>query len=1015
MVKAKKLAIAEEESKRDDTFDIASTLEAEHSDEPQIDESRYERTDEYGNVIDASNDDDADIDHLPDDDGEGRDHVNGDEGGGVPLLNPKQLKSLDNKAEQLRRPTQHMKCDDRGERFPIGEVDVKGAKAVAAIDWLINRRSLWVGNKSVESHDHLAVELNGKAPPRPNTFTKRENWKKYHSKGKETDPWGNIQTILPFITASGGIISFQANSAATRAAVGELVSAFIKSGGKRRPIVQFTSAVNPETGESFPVFRIVGFVEVNEDLSFLRETADAERSGIYRTGRNEMDRIRERLRAERLALKQGEPFPLCCAQWERRMPDSISDYSLEDIARILGGDVHGSGAGRYAMVPGPGHSAKDRSLRIDLGPQHPDGFLVYSHAGDDHRVCKDYIREKLSLPAFPKANGERRPAKKLRETVPPIQEPKPIPQSIDGLTPDERLEAAMSGASPSALSPEHVPGLKFVEAYPYPDASGKVTYQNCRYLKNDGAGPKTFRPWHRANGKWRMGLTGIEQIPHRLDEFAKHPHAPIVICEGEKDANNVRNLGYVATNVAAGWWQKSAKYFSDREVTILADFNKAGTIRALEAANALHGVARSIKMIFLPGQDGSDGNRDVSDWLKNPGNDANKLAEIYNHAPLWSPGDVVERFAAAELVVPGNESDTPPAAPLKLTYFDDCGAFIDKHEIFKNLLAIGETSGWIGPPGSGKSALLTEVSIHCVREREWRGFKYKAKRPLSVLILALERADLYKRRLHAYSLRDKMTGLPIAVAGAVVDLLNPACVEIIVSTAREVEKKFSRPVGLIVLDTYAKGIAASGGDEDKARDQNRAAVHLREIHSRIPVHIALVGHTGKDESRGARGSNAHLGDVDLMNQINSDTEIKVVEVTKANDAPMGIIAGFKIESFDLGPDSDGDPRQTSILDSNQYLASKKAKRREPTGKAKAALHSLFETIADGKIIPKPNDPHVPKGVTSGTSLSHWKCDALSRGILNREGNHREEFKRIHVTLQNLGLIGVWEDFVWPVT
>ena len=269
--------------------------------------------------------------------------------------------------------------------------------------------------------------------------------------------------------------------------------------------------------------------------------------------------------------------------------------------------------------------------------------------------------------------------------------------------------------------------------------------------------------------------------------------------------------------------------------------------------------------------------------------------------------------------------------------------------------------------------------------------------------------------LHAYSLRDKVKGLPIAVAGAVVDLLNPACVEIIVATAREVERKFSRPVGLVILDTYAKGIAASGGDEDKARDQNRAAVHLREIHARIPVHIALVGHTGKDETRGARGSNAHLGDVDLMSQLNNEAEIKVVEITKANDAPMGIIAGFKIELFDLGLDEDGDQRQTSILDSNQYLASKKAKKREPTGKAKAALHSLFETIADGKIVPTPNDPHIPKSVTSGTSLSHWRCDALSRGVLSAEGNSREEFKRIRVTLQNLGLIGVWEDFVWPVT
>ena len=136
---------------------------------------------------------------------------------------------------------------------------------------MIIQRTLFVGGKGVEAHGYFLTELKGKAPPRPNTFTNRARWKEYHKQGKETDPWNNIQTILPFKTASGGIISFQANSAATKTAIGELLAAFIESGGKRRPIVQFTSDENPETGQSFPVLRIVGWADVNEDFSFLRE------------------------------------------------------------------------------------------------------------------------------------------------------------------------------------------------------------------------------------------------------------------------------------------------------------------------------------------------------------------------------------------------------------------------------------------------------------------------------------------------------------------------------------------------------------------------------------------------------------------------------------------------------------------------------------------------------------------------------------------------------------------------
>ena len=48
----------------------------------------------------------------------------------------------------------------------------------------------------------------------------------------------------------------------------------------------------------------------------------------------------------------------------------------------------------------------------------------------------------------------------------------------------------------------------------------------------------------------------------------------------------------------------------------------------------------------------------------------------------------------------------------------------------------------------------------------------------------------------------------------------------------------------------------------------------------------MVGHTGKDESKGSRGSNAILGDVDVMVTLSGD-HIRTATVTKANDAPEG--------------------------------------------------------------------------------------------------------------------------------
>jgi hypothetical protein len=108
-----------------------------------------------------------------------------------------------------------------------------------------------------------------------------------------------------------------------------------------------------------------------------------------------------------------------------------------------------------------------------------------------------------------------------------------------------------------------------------------------------------------------------------------------------------------------------------------------------------------------------------------------------------------------------------------------------------------------------------------------------------------------------------------------------------------------------IFDTFAKLIAFGGGDEDKAKDQGAVFANIQLIKNEIDAHIALIGHTGKDEKRGSRGSNAILGDVDLMINITGDG-IKTAKITKANDGPEGLLFSFKSEVHELGIDEDGD-------------------------------------------------------------------------------------------------------------
>ena len=87
-------------------------------------------------------------------------------------------------------------------------------------------------------------------------------------------------------------------------------------------------------------------------------------------------------------------------------------FDLRELASLLGGEVSGS----QVLAPGPGHSRRDRSLSVRPSPSAPDGFLVFSHAGDCWQDCRDLVRARLRLSG---RTGPRRPSETSRRPIEP--------------------------------------------------------------------------------------------------------------------------------------------------------------------------------------------------------------------------------------------------------------------------------------------------------------------------------------------------------------------------------------------------------------------------------------------------------------------------------------------------------------------------------------------------------------------------------------------------------------------
>lgn len=138
-----------------------------------------------------------------------------------------------------------------------------------------------------------------------------------------------------------------------------------------------------------------------------------------------------------------------------------------------------------------------------------------------------------------------------------------------------------------------------IAEYPYVDEEGKRLYRILRYK------PKTFRADRKMNN--------VRQVLYRLPEVLKVE--AVWVLEGEKDVNNIRKLGLVATTSPFGivnWKPEFSQSLKGKKVRICLD---VGTEREAErrAASILKAGAEEVRIISLPGLE-KEG-EDISDWI----------------------------------------------------------------------------------------------------------------------------------------------------------------------------------------------------------------------------------------------------------------------------------------------------------------------------------------------------------------------------------------------------------------
>jgi len=256
----------------------------------------------------------------------------------------------------------------------------------------------------------------------------------------------------------------------------------------------------------------------------------------------------------------------------------------------------------------------------------------------------------------------------------------------------------------------------------------------------------------------------------------------------------------------------------------------------------------------------------------------------------------------------------------------DTTEFIERQKaswIVKGLVPNATLGVIYGASGSGKSffvldlmaAVARAVTAQQIKEALEQGkeIKHSTWRNLkllgaSICWVAAEGQEDMRKRVQAYCIRAGIDpkDLPMAFIDEAPNFLEAPDVKAVIKQMRA-KGRFD----IVVIDTLAQVMA--GGNENSGEDMGKVLAYCREITRLTGAMVILIHHSGKDESRGARGWSGLRAAADFEFEIIRADEDRVATVTKMKGGADGDEYGFRLESITVGKDDDGDEETTCVV------------------------------------------------------------------------------------------------------
>ena len=254
-------------------------------------------------------------------------------------------------------------------------------------------------------------------------------------------------------------------------------------------------------------------------------------------------------------------------------------------------------------------------------------------------------------------------------------EPLAVAESM-GLTMRDLFTEISPGEAFPAYSTPKGDKHPIVATYSYLDQSGKLLAQKLRRAD------KSFSWRHPDSaGNWVWSRKGVPNVLYNLPVISTV--GALWVVEGEKDVNTLTGQNQPAVCGADGagpgkWIPAYTEALRGKKVIVVQDNDEVGKAFAAETANALHGVAQSVKVLDLTRiWPGLPEHGDTTDLYEHMGPDGiAAMVAAAMDTPEWEPATTETRSTEWETPVPFDSIDTPDfpteRLPGPLSAFVEC-------------------------------------------------------------------------------------------------------------------------------------------------------------------------------------------------------------------------------------------------------------------------------------------------------------------------------------------------------